>query len=93
VQYIQANIGAINRTKASLLERISELKRAVQEKKGVRGIQCDFWLRGVYTCLDHDQVREPAINQLEDLLRQIFDGIDADQRLLDQWTRAFSAPE
>ena len=86
VSYIKGNIGAKHQTKASLLERIAELKSEVKKEGTTDGRLGDFCLRGVSTCLDREQVRQTNMQELEDVLDAIIRDIvhEADRTLLNQ---------
>jgi Mg2+ and Co2+ transporter CorA len=86
VSYIKGNIGAKHQTKASLLERISELENEVKKERTVTGLLGDLCLRGVSTCLDRKQVPQTNVQELEDVLDAILRDIvhEADGTLLDQ---------
>jgi Mg2+ and Co2+ transporter CorA len=86
VSYIKGNIGAKHQTKASLLERISELKNEVKKERTATGLLGDLCLRGVSTCLDRKQVPQTNVQELEDVLDAILRNIvhEADGTLLGQ---------
>ena len=86
VSYIKGNIGAKHQTKASLLERISELKNQVKRERSSNGSLCELCLRGVSTCLDREQVPQINVRELEDVLDAIIRDIvhEGDQTLLNQ---------
>ena len=86
VSYIKGNIGAKHQTKASLLERISELKNQVKQERAANGSLCELCLRGVATCLEREQVPEPNVQELEDVLDAIIRDIvhESDRTLLNQ---------